>query len=142
MREMQQGYTRLSSGRLNGLPSPPSSPISRPVRSKSSVGSLAGKAGKQGLAEKLAVLVVSVVFRRRGLLFFAPLLYITGMLLYMGSFGFDVGVRKGVVGVPAPPGSVYRSPQAFEKLWPFMEAGTNETYSTVIEMLWGRRGEL
>lgn len=75
--------------------------------------------------EKLVFILMSAVFRRRGLLLFAPLLYISGMLLYMGSFSFDVvSIKNGVVLVHkrAPPGSVYRSPQVFEKLWPLMEA--------------------
>lgn len=77
--------------------------------------------------EKLVFLILSAVFRRKGLLLFAPLLYISMMLLYMGSLNFDVSIsnlKTRVVSVNkrAPPGSVYRSPQVFEKLWPFMEA--------------------
>lgn len=75
--------------------------------------------------EKLVYLILSAVFRRKGLLLFAPLLYISGMLLYMGSLNFDISSLKSrVVSVNkrAPPGSVYRSPQVFEKLWPYMKA--------------------
>lgn len=67
------------------------------------------------------------------MLLFAPLLYISGMLLYMGSLGFDVSIerigRRG--GGPQRPGSVYRSPQVFESLWPLMEADRNETHNAV-----------
>ena len=82
--------------------------------------------GKERNLEKLMFGVMSAVFRRRGLLLFAPLLYISGMLLYMGSFNFDaaVSITNGVVFVHKrfPPGSLYRSPQVFHKLWPFMES--------------------
>lgn len=58
------------------------------------------------------------------------------MLMYMGSVGFDVvNLKHSVVGVVVhsgkhrtaamAPGSVYRSPQVFEKLWPLMEAESN-----------------
>ena len=69
------------------------------------------------------------------MLLLAPLLYISGMLLYMGSVSFDVvSLKNGVVVVHKrpPPGSVYRSPQVFEKLWPFMEAESNGTQNAVL----------
>lgn len=73
--------------------------------------------------------LISAVFRRRGVLLCAPLLYISGMLLYMGTVNFDVSFKNAVVVVHKrpPPGSVYRSPQVFQKLWPFMEAESNGT---------------
>lgn len=76
------------------------------------------------MVEKLVVVLISAVFKRKGVLLVAPLLYISVMLLYMSSFGFDVVDLKSVVVVRkrAPPGSVYRSPQVFQKLWPFMQA--------------------
>lgn len=77
---------------------------------------------------------ISAVFKRKGVLLLAPLLYITGMLLYMGSFGFEVvNLKHGVVRKRAPPGSMYRSPQVFERLWPFMEAESNGSYNTLME---------
>ncbi|KAK4752004.1 hypothetical protein SAY87_020802 [Trapa incisa] len=126
------GYNRLGAVRTNGG-SPPRSPRFRCGRSKSSSGSIGGGA-RQNLAEKLVVVVVSAVFRRRGVLLLAPLLYILGMLLYMGSLGFDINIQRigRGGGGPQPPGSVYRSPQAFEKLWPFMEADSNETHNTLM----------
>lgn len=84
--------------------------------------------------EKLVFILMSAVFRRRGLLLFAPLLYISGMLLYMGSLSFDVvSIKNGVVLVHkrAPPGSVYRSPQLFQNLWPLMEADNGTTLNVV-----------
>lgn len=84
--------------------------------------------------DKVVFVIISAVFRRRGVLLFAPLLYISGMLLYMGSVNFDVSFKNAVVVVHKrpPPGSVYRSPQVFQKLWPFMEAESNETDNAVL----------
>lgn len=137
------GYSRL--GRPS-TPSPPSSPRFRHGRSKHSViggsavgGSFGGVGGNggdaklQNILERLLYMVVAGVYRRRGVLLFAPLLYISGMLLYMGSLGFDiVVVSDRVSGKAAPMGSVYRSPQVFEKLWPFMEAENNGTSSNAV----------
>ncbi|TKY49950.1 GDP-fucose protein O-fucosyltransferase [Spatholobus suberectus] len=122
------GYSRLggAAGR-----SPPSSPRFRHGRSK---GSGWGLSKESNSVEKLVFILMSAVFRRRGLLLFAPLLYISGMLLYMGSLSFDVvSIKNGVVVVHkrAPPGSVYRSPQVFEKLWPLMEAEAANASGTV-----------
>ena len=100
------------------------------------VGSFRGGDAKlQRFVERLVYVFISAVYRRRGVLLFAPLLYISGMLLYMGSLGFDVVVVSKVTGgggKPAPPGSVYRSPQVFEKLWPFMEAENNASSSNAV----------
>lgn len=69
------------------------------------------------------------------MLLLAPFLYFSGMLLYMGSMGFDVVTLKNTVGVVVhkrpPTGSVYRSPQVFEKLWPFMERESNGSANAV-----------
>ncbi|PSS31823.1 GDP-fucose protein O-fucosyltransferase protein [Actinidia chinensis var. chinensis] len=104
------------------------------------VGSFRGGDAKlQRFVERLVYVFISAVYRRRGVLLFAPLLYISGMLLYMGSLGFDVVVVSKVTGgggKPAPPGSVYRSPQVFEKLWPFMEAENNASSSNTLMHVW------
>ncbi|KAL5559344.1 hypothetical protein UlMin_035555 [Ulmus minor] len=126
------GYSRLGTARASG--SPPSSPRFRHGRGKSGGGG--GGGSKQSVVEKVIFLLISAVFRRRGVLLLAPLLYISGMLLYMGSLSFDVvGLKNGVVVVHKrpPPGSVYRSPQVFEKLWPFMQAenGTENALMSV-----------
>ncbi|KAK9270637.1 hypothetical protein L1049_026219 [Liquidambar formosana] len=130
------GYSRLGTGgRSNGVavtvPSPPSSPRFRHGRNKN-VGSCGGVGGGgrrpklHGFVERVMCILLSVVFRRRGVLLFAPLLYISGMLLYMGSLNFDVVVSSGGGGGEVSPlGSVYRSPQVFVKLWPYMQAEGN-----------------
>ncbi|EEF28803.1 O-fucosyltransferase 9 [Ricinus communis] len=141
------GCSRLGNGRsvtATTTPSPPSSPRLRHGRSKNSFngGSLGGGGGggssrvsKQNVVEKLMFVLVSVVLKRRGVLLFAPLLYISGMLLYMGSLNFDVDLNLkngGVVVRKRPPvGSVYRSPQVFKKLWPYMEAESNGSYNAL-----------
>lgn len=88
----------------------------------------------QNFVERLVYVVVAGVYRRRGVLLFAPLLYISGMLLYMGNLGFDmVAVSDRVSGSKAAPvGSVYRSPQVFERFWPFMEAENNGSSSNAV----------
>lgn len=129
------GYSRLGTGRSNATPSPPSSPRFRHGRSKTS----GGRASKQSLVERMVVVLVATVFRRRGVLLLAPFLYFSGMLLYMGSVGFDVASLKNTVGVVvrkrAPTGSVYRSPQVFEKLWPFMERQSNGSANAVLFLI-------
>ncbi|GMN45146.1 hypothetical protein TIFTF001_014335 [Ficus carica] len=124
------GYSRLGTARG----SPPSSPRFRHGRSKSGGGG-GGRGSKQGVVERIVVVLISAVYRRRGVLLLAPLLYISGMLLYMGSVSFDVvGIKNGVVVVHKrhPPGSVYRSPQVFVKLWPFMQAESNGSENAVL----------
>ncbi|GMJ11669.1 hypothetical protein like AT1G35510 [Hibiscus trionum] len=122
-------------------PSPPSSPRFRHGRSKNftsvAAGAGAGRVGKQRAADRIVFVLISAVFRRKGVLLFAPLLYISGMLLFMGSLGFDVASLKNAVDVVhrrLPPGSVYWSPQLFEKLWPFMEADSisNASHNTLM----------
>ncbi|KAI4332328.1 hypothetical protein L6164_017248 [Bauhinia variegata] len=134
------GYNRLSGARSGS--SPPSSPRFRHGRSKNTswgngyVGGGGVRGSKENnMVEKLLFVLISSVFKRRGLLLFAPLLYISGMLLYMGSLSFDsVSIRNGVVVIHkrAPPGSVYRSPQVLENLWPFMEAESNGSVNVLM----------
>ena len=145
------GYSRLGNGGATGrsvtattTPSPPSSPRLRHSRgsgkSNSSPGAgFAGGGGgrgggeKQNLVERLMFLIIKVVLKRRGLLLLAPLLYISGMVLYMGSLNFDVNLKNGgvVVRKRAAPGTVYRSPKVFQKLWPYMEAERNRSNNAV-----------
>eukprot|EP00256_Glycine_max_P061407 XP_014630499.1 O-fucosyltransferase 9 isoform X2 [Glycine max] len=128
------GYSRLG----GAARSPPSSPRFRHGRSKSSSWCSSKESNSM---EKLVFILMSAVFRRRGLLLFAPLLYISGMLLYMGSLSIDVvSIKNGVVLVHkrAPPGSVYRSPQLFQNLWPFMEAD-NGTTLNVLMRAWTKK---
>ncbi|KAI3513491.1 hypothetical protein L1887_20825 [Cichorium endivia] len=139
------GYSRLGrpstgSGSISPSPSPPSSPRFRRNKGSSGGGGGGGFRGGggggvdvklQSFVERWVYVVISAVYRRRGILLFAPLLYISAMLLYMGTMGFDVGIiGKGsgsTTGKKAPVGSLYRSPQVFEHLWPFMEAENNRS---------------
>ncbi|KAJ8773678.1 hypothetical protein K2173_005924 [Erythroxylum novogranatense] len=151
------GYTRVGtplSVTATTTPSPPSSPRLRAVRSKPTFGpaddgssnsggtsvSSGRGSSKQTLLERLVYVIVSVVLKQRGVLLFAPLLYISGMLLYMGSLNFDVdlNLQKGgvVVRKRAPPGSVYRSPLVFKKLWPYMEAENNGSHNNALMPTW------
>ncbi|KAF9670614.1 hypothetical protein SADUNF_Sadunf13G0087200 [Salix dunnii] len=149
------GYSRLGNGGATGrsvtattTPSPPSSPRLRHSRgsgkSNSSPGAgFAGGGGgrgggeKQNLVERLMFLIIKVVLKRRGLLLLAPLLYISGMVLYMGSLNFDVNLKNGgvVVRKRAAPGTVYRSPKVFQKLWPYMEAERNRSNNALMESI-------
>eukprot|EP00268_Persea_americana_P047259 TRINITY_DN4912_c0_g1_i4.p1 TRINITY_DN4912_c0_g1~~TRINITY_DN4912_c0_g1_i4.p1 ORF type:complete len:572 (+),score=77.09 TRINITY_DN4912_c0_g1_i4:441-2156(+) len=118
------GCSRLGSGRLSGSssPSPPSSPRLRHGRGKGG-----GRGPKlQSFTERIVHLLLSAVFRRRGVLLFAPLVYISGMLIYMGTLSFDVPGSVAIRRRPTP-GSTYRSPQVFEMLWPFLEVDGNSS---------------
>ena len=57
-----------------------------------------------------------------------------------GSGGFGVGGGGGGGGgaLAQPPGSVYRSPELFENLWPFMEDDSNRSYNAVLILLFSR----
>lgn len=129
--------------------SPPSSPRHRGGRVKSprsapaAVGGYGGGAGGfrggggraelKNAVERFGCLLISAMYRRRGVLMFAPLLYISGILMYMGTMGFNsMDKSGGGVADATGPGSVYRSPQVFEKLWPFMEAESNRSSNMVI----------
>ncbi|XP_071925228.1 O-fucosyltransferase 9-like [Coffea arabica] len=157
------GLSRLGSG-VNSTPStsssssvsPPSSPRNRRSRNNKNSIITIGGGGRDGgsrsflrgggfgemklqnLVERLGFAVISTVYRRRGVLLLAPLLYISVMLLYMGTVGFDSVVsRNGGNGDDLTrPGSLYRSPQVFEKLWPFMEAESNGSSSNLIMNVW------
>lgn len=130
------GCSRLGSGRLSrsSSPSPPSSPRLRHGRGKGGV-----RGPKlQSFADRLVHLLLSAVFRRRGILLFAPLVYISGMLIYMGTLSFEVPGSV-VIRRRPPPGSTYRSPQVFEKLWPFLQMDGNSSDAVrviVFEFLW------
>ncbi|KAF8116396.1 hypothetical protein N665_0018s0006 [Sinapis alba] len=127
------GLSRLGNGNARSLASPPSSPRIRHSR---------GKTSNQGIGEKLVFLLFSVVFRRKGVLLLAPLLYIAGMLLFMGSFGFtilDLGHGVEIAYRRGAPGSVYRSPKVFKRLWPMMEADANRSSHNALMEAWKPR---
>lgn len=113
-----QAYNRLPSSGQNSPQSPPSSPLSRSPRYRHR-GSKSGRPPPKTLAQRLVWILLSVLLKRQGIFLFAPLLYIAGMLFYMGTVSFD-GVP--VIKRRAPPGSVYRSPQLYAKLRPEMDA--------------------
>ncbi|KAF6147865.1 hypothetical protein GIB67_014445 [Kingdonia uniflora] len=133
---MMHGQSRLSQVRPQSPQStppssPPSSPRFRHTRNRkphcNGGGTIKTPKKIHNLAERIVYILVYAIFRRRGVLLFAPLFYISGMLLYMGTLSFDVqsvGEKVEVV-VGDPPGSVYRSPEVFEKLWPAMQGDRN-----------------
>lgn len=139
------GLSRLSNER--GSLSPPSSPRHRGSRGRSSspvaTAGIRGSAGSnrsgggerfqlKNVIERLGYLLISAMYRRRGIVLFAPLLYVSGLLLYMGIVGFDsVNNASHRGGDAVGPGTVYRSPEVFEKLWSFMEAESNRSSNLV-----------
>ncbi|GAB4861449.1 O-fucosyltransferase 9 [Ancistrocladus abbreviatus] len=151
---LMHGYNRLVAG-VNSQSSS-ASPGIRQSRMKPNggidgIGGVGrGGSGKLGSwIERVVYVVISAVFRRKGVLLFAPLLYILGMVLYMGSLSFDSGGGRGVsiskhrkdrgggfdLNEPRVPGSLYRSPQVFEKLLPYLQAGGNHS-SNVLMSVW------
>ncbi|XP_020573610.1 uncharacterized protein At1g04910 [Phalaenopsis equestris] len=81
--------------------------------------------------------VLATVLRRRGWLLAAPLLYVTAMLMLSWDLeGVPVRVGVAILRRP-PPGSVYRSPQVFQKLWPYMQADVN--HSNAMETAWNHK---
>lgn len=91
-------------------------------------------------AERLLYAALAALLRRRGILLLAPLLYVSAMLLFMGSWNLDaVPVRVGVAVLRRrpPPGAVYRSPQVFERLWPFMQTDVN--HSNALTTAWHQK---
>ncbi|XP_039126141.1 O-fucosyltransferase 9-like [Dioscorea cayenensis subsp. rotundata] len=85
---------------------------------------------------RLVVVVVSAALRRRGLLLLVPLMYLVAMVVFMGCWDLEfVPVRVGVAILRrSPPGAVYKSPQVFKKLWPFMQADVN--HSNALATAW------
>ncbi|THG00131.1 hypothetical protein TEA_006934 [Camellia sinensis var. sinensis] len=123
-------YNRLP-GSGHNSPSPPQSPLRSPNRLRHS-----GSRSKQGrfnsfgnqpprtLAHRLAWFLLSVLLRRQGVFLFAPLLYIAGMLFYMGTISFD---HVPVIKHRPPAGSLYRTPQLYAKLRPQMDADNSSS---------------
>lgn len=107
-------YSRISSTG-HTTPSPPPSPLRSPRlrhgRLKS--GRFQGPVQPKTLAQRLAWMLLSVLLRRQGIFLFAPIIYISGMLLYMGTVSFDVDPD---INHHPLPGSIYRSPQFFDRL--------------------------
>ncbi|KAK6122350.1 hypothetical protein DH2020_043970 [Rehmannia glutinosa] len=82
-------YNRLPSSGNSSPSSPPASPLSRSPRYRHR-GSKSGRPPPKTLAQRLAWILLSVLLKRQGIFLFAPLLYIAGMLFYMGTVSFDV----------------------------------------------------
>ncbi|KAI3910410.1 hypothetical protein MKX01_034804 [Papaver californicum] len=123
---MHPAYNRISSSGHNS-PSPPQSPLRgsprlRHTRSSNNKGGSSGKflPPPKTFPQRIAWILLSVLLRRQGVFLFAPLIYISGMLLYMGTVSLDVVVPD--INSRPPPGSVYRSPQLYNKLRPEMDA--------------------
>lgn len=114
-------YNRLPSSGHNSPSSPPSSPVSRSprLRHRSSASGRPGRPAPKTLAQRLAWILLSVLLKRQGIFLFAPLLYISFILFYMGTVSFDV---VPVIKHRPAPGSVYRSPQLYAKLRPEMDS--------------------
>ncbi|XP_021896150.1 uncharacterized protein At1g04910 isoform X1 [Carica papaya] len=113
-------------------PSPPPSPLRSPRyrHGRSKGGRFPPVQPGRTIAHRLAWLLLSVLLRRQGFFLFAPLIYISGMLLYMGTVSFDV---VPVIKHRPAPGSVYRSPQVYAKLRPEMDADNS---SDAISTIW------
>ncbi|XAR72247.1 hypothetical protein NMG60_11018823 [Bertholletia excelsa] len=122
-------YNRLPSSGHNS-PSPPQSPRRSPRLRRSKSKFTPGQPPRT-LAQRLAWLLLSVLLRRQGIFLFAPLLYISGMLFYMGTVSFDV---VPIIKHRPAPGSVYRSPQLYAKLRPEMDADNSSIDS--ISTIW------
>ena len=104
-------------------PSPPGSPRRSPryrhSRSKPSARFPAAVQPSRTLAHRVSWIILTALLRRQGVFLFAPLIYISCMLLYMGTVSFDVGP---IIRHRSPPGSVYKSPQLYAKLRHDMDA--------------------
>lgn len=101
-------------------PSPPASPLRSPrYRPGRKSGRCSLFQPGRTIAHRFSCLLLSVLLRRQRIFLFAPLIYISGMLLYMGTASVDV---IPLVRYRPSPGSVYRSPQVYEKLKIYMNA--------------------
>ncbi|KAG0475316.1 hypothetical protein HPP92_015002 [Vanilla planifolia] len=110
----------------SGTPSPPSSPRRSPRihrRGSKDGGAVAGRRMPGGpprtLSQRISWTLLSLLLRRQAIFLFAPLIYVAGMLLYMGTVSLDSVPT--IISRPAP-GSVYRSPQLYGRLRADMDA--------------------
>lgn len=122
-KESMHVYARPPAGRAR---SPPLSPIHSPRHrlGRTRSGRQAGGGGPtRPYVIRLIFLLFSFLLRRHAVLLLAPVIYISGMLLYMGTLSLDLPSSAGVAR-----GSVYRSPEVFEHLWPAMEADNDSSF--------------
>lgn len=126
---MQPNKRLPSSG--HSTPSPPPSPLRSP-RYRRSKGRFPPAQQNRSFAHRFAWLLLSVLLRRQGIFLFAPLIYISGMLLYMGTVSLKV---VPLINHKPAPGSVYKSPEVYAKLKPEMDAdnSTADAVSSWIE---------
>ncbi|XVF02851.1 hypothetical protein REPUB_Repub04eG0210200 [Reevesia pubescens] len=116
----------------HSTPSPPASPLRSPrYRHGRKSGRFSPFQPGRTIAHRFAWLLLSVLLRRQGIFLFAPLIYISGMLLYMGTVSFDV---VPIVKHRPAPGSLYRSPQVYEKLK--IDMNVDNSPSNAISTIW------
>ncbi|XWS22839.1 hypothetical protein CRYUN_Cryun29cG0070300 [Craigia yunnanensis] len=116
----------------HSTPSPPASPLRSPrYRHGRKSGRFRPFPPERTIAHRLAWLFLSVLLRRQGIFLFAPLIYISGMLLYMGTVSFDV---VPVVKHRPALGSIYRSPQVYEKLK--IDMNGDNSFADAIWTIW------
>ncbi|KAJ0973221.1 hypothetical protein J5N97_021180 [Dioscorea zingiberensis] len=89
---------------------------------------------------RLVVVIVSAALRRKGVLLVVPLIYAVVMMVLLGCWDLkSVPVSVGVAVLRRPPpGAVYKSPQVFKNLWPFMLADVN--HSNALQTAWNSKG--
>ncbi|XP_027360291.1 protein ESMERALDA 1-like [Abrus precatorius] len=122
-------YNRLpSSG--HSTPSPPQSPLRSPRLRHSRSKPNRFNPTRTG-PQRLAWVFLSILLRRQGVFLFAPLIYISGMLLYMATVSFDV---IPIINHRPAPGSLYRSPELYAKLRTSMDA--DDSSDDAISMIW------
>ncbi|KAL1553659.1 Protein ESMERALDA 1 [Salvia divinorum] len=93
--------------------SPPASPRTPNRSPRYRRAAKSARPASKSLAQRLGWLLLSLLLKRQGLFLFAPLLYLSVMLFYMGTVSYDiVPIGK----LRYTPGSVYRSPQLYAKL--------------------------
>ncbi|XP_078428581.1 protein ESMERALDA 1-like [Wolffia australiana] len=135
---MNGAYSRVLSGGGGGSPtgSPPASPRRSPrlrhARSQRG-GRVAAAQTLRTLPHRIAWALLSLLLRRQAIFLFAPLIYISVMLIYMGSVSLDVVPR--MISRP-PPGSVYRSPQLYQRLR--QEMDSDNSSDNTISIIWRR----
>ncbi|XP_010931258.1 protein ESMERALDA 1 isoform X1 [Elaeis guineensis] len=122
-------YSRL--GSPGGTPSPPASPRRSPRTHRRPSKSASGRLlqSPRALVQRMAWMLLSLLLRRQAIFLFAPLLYVAGMLFYMGTVSLE-GVPR-IISRPAP-GSIYRSPQLYLRLRTDMNAdNSSDALATV-----------
>ncbi|XP_023750931.1 protein ESMERALDA 1 [Lactuca sativa] len=114
----------------NNSPSPPASP--RHLHHRSSKPS--GRFTHRSFLRRFSRFILSVLVRRQRVLLFAPLLYLSSMIFYMGTVQFDA--VSGSIRPSMAVGSVYRSPELYAKLRHEMDV--DNSTADAISTLWKR----